>query len=89
MFNLAGIQFRDFVVLKLYVGTNFHENGQKSLKSRNLIPAKFNTFKVNGVMCFVIYATTQINFCPAVTIYPSMYDNLPSNQLMMTINMPM
>ena len=34
VFNFAGIQFRDFVVLKLYVGTKFRENGQKS---RNLI----------------------------------------------------
>ena len=46
VFNFAGIQFRDFVVLKLYVGTKFRENGQKSRKSQNLIPTKFNTSKV-------------------------------------------
>ena len=26
--NSAGIEFRDFVVLKLYAGTKFRENGQ-------------------------------------------------------------
>ena len=34
------------MVLKLLAGTKFSENGQKSQKLRNLIPAKFNTFKV-------------------------------------------
>ena len=28
------------------MGTKFRENGQKLRKSRNLIPTKFNTFKV-------------------------------------------
>ena len=27
--NFVGIQFRDFVVLKLFAGTKFRENGQK------------------------------------------------------------
>ena len=34
------------MVLKLLAGTKFFENGQKCQKSQNLIPAKFNTFKV-------------------------------------------
>ena len=34
------------MVLKLFAGTKFGENGQKLRKSRNLVPAKFNTFKV-------------------------------------------
>ena len=38
VFNFAGIQFRDFVVLKLFAGTKFRENGQKS---GNLIPLKY------------------------------------------------
>ena len=36
------------MVLKLYNGTKFRENGQKSQKSQNLIPTKFNTFKVTS-----------------------------------------
>ena len=35
------------MVLKLFVGTEFHENGQKLQKLQNLIPSKFNTFKVS------------------------------------------
>ena len=31
--------------MKLFEGTKFRENGQKSRKSQNLVPAKFNTFK--------------------------------------------
>ena len=31
---------------KLFAGSKFCENGEKLRKSRNLIPAKFNTFKV-------------------------------------------
>ena len=38
------------MVLKFYVGTKFRENGQKSRKSRNLIPAKFNTFKISSYL---------------------------------------
>ena len=34
------------MVLKLFGGKKFCENGQKSWKSRSLIQAKFNTFKV-------------------------------------------
>ena len=34
------------MVLKLYVGTKFHENGEKYRKSANLITPKFDTFKV-------------------------------------------
>ena len=29
------------MVLKLYVGTKFHKNGQKLWKSRNLIPLRY------------------------------------------------
>ena len=39
VFNFAG----NFVVSKLFVGTKFCKNDQKS---QNLIPAKFNNFKV-------------------------------------------
>ena len=38
------------MVLKLLVGTKFRENGQISQKSQNLIPAKFNTFKVYRII---------------------------------------
>ena len=34
------------MVLKLYMGTKFHENGQKLQKLQNWTPAKFNNFKV-------------------------------------------
>ena len=46
VFNFVGIQFRYFVVLKLFAGTKFPQNDQKSQKSQNLTPAKFNTCKV-------------------------------------------
>ena len=49
VFDFAGISFLEFVVLKLYAGTKCRENGQKS---RNLIPVKFNTFKVAWRKCF-------------------------------------
>ena len=41
------------MVLKLYVGTKFRENGQKLRKLQNLIPAKSNTFKVMQQINFV------------------------------------
>ena len=44
--QFCGIQFRDFLVLKLFASTKFCENGQKSQISRNLVLVKFNTFKV-------------------------------------------
>ena len=34
------------MVLKVFAGKTFCENDQKSRKSRNLIPANFNNFKV-------------------------------------------
>ena len=40
VFNFADIWFRDFVVLKLYVGTKFRKNGQKSRNSQNLISSR-------------------------------------------------
>ena len=49
VFDFADISFLEFVVLKLYAGTKCRENGQKS---RNLIPVKFNTFKVAWRKCF-------------------------------------
>ena len=50
--------------------TKFRENGQKSRKSRNLIPAKFNTFKVVNS---VYNGTGSISFSGAKT-----FDILPS-----------
>ena len=61
------------MVLKLYVFTKFRENGQKSRKSRksrNLIPVKFNTFKVVNS---VYNGTGSISFSGA-----KMFDILPS-----------
>ena len=58
------------MVLKLYVFTKFRENGQKSRKSRNLIPAKFNTFKVVNS---VYSGTGSISFSGSKT-----FDILPS-----------
>ena len=37
------------MVLKLYVGTKFHKNGQKLWKSRNLIPLRY--FKQINLWC--------------------------------------
>ena len=58
------------MVLKLYVFTKFRENGQKSRKSRNLIPTKFNIFKVVNS---VYNGTESISFSGA-----KMFDILPS-----------
>ena len=69
VFNFAVIQFRDFVVLKLYVSTKFRENGQESRKSRNLIPANFNTFKI-------VSLTERISlFIPKIDIFSLIYWN--------------
>ena len=46
VFNFVGILLRDFAVLKLLAGTKFHEAGQKSRKSLNLILTKFNETKL-------------------------------------------
>ena len=46
VFNFAVIWHCGFVVLKLFVGKEFRENGQKSRKSQNSIPVKINTFNV-------------------------------------------
>ena len=43
------------MVLKLLAGTKFGENGQKLRILRNLIPAKFNTFRV-------VRASQHLNF---------------------------
>ena len=51
-FNFTGIQFHNFLVLELFAGTKFRENGQKLQKWRHLIPTKLNTFKVNHILYF-------------------------------------
>ena len=59
--NFVGIQFHEFVVLKLFVGTKFRKNGQKSWKLRNLTSPKFNTFK--------LYTHILLLFCFVVKVY--------------------
>ena len=44
--NFAGIKFRESGKSVRIRGIKFREFDQNSRKSRNLIPAKFNTFKV-------------------------------------------
>ena len=48
------------MVLKLYVGTEFRENGQKSRKSQNLIPLRYSLQKVYKQ---TIYTNFLFNIC--------------------------
>ena len=48
--------------MKLSEGTKFREDGKKSQKSRNLVPGKFNTFKVSSNINEVIRAVLNFLF---------------------------
>ena len=56
---MGEIEFHDSVVLKLFTGAKFRENGRKS---QNLIPAKFNTFKVFALAKYVNYTERRVTF---------------------------
>ena len=56
---MGEIEFYDSVVLKLFTGAKFRENGRKS---RNLIPAKFKTFKVFALAKYVNYTERRVTF---------------------------
>ena len=56
---MGEIEFHNSVVLKLFTGAKFRENGRKS---QNLILAKFNTFKVFTLAKYVNYTERIVTF---------------------------